>query len=127
MSTVRNLGAGFDSFDSFEATWEPRIVQQMNDYDVRIAKCEGLHTWHSHGDTDEFFIIVAGEFTIHLRNVDSVVLAPGDTYVVPKGVEHCPEAAPGTKILMFEPQGTPSTVDEGDVAHLTTTSGITVE
>jgi hypothetical protein len=46
---------------------------------------------------------------------------------VTKGVEHCPKATPGTKILVFEPQGTPSTGDEGDVAHLTTTSGITVE
>jgi mannose-6-phosphate isomerase-like protein (cupin superfamily) len=49
----------------------------MNDDDVRIAECEGLHTWHSHGDTDEFFMAVAGRFTVHLRDVDSVVLAPG--------------------------------------------------
>jgi hypothetical protein len=64
MSTVRNLGAGFDSFDSFEATWEPRIVQQANDYDVRIAKCEGLYSWYSHGDTDEFFITVTSGITV---------------------------------------------------------------
>ena len=50
----------------------------------------------------------------------------GDTCVVPKGVEHCPEAAPRTKVLMFEPQGTRSTSDEGGVTHLTTISGITV-
>jgi mannose-6-phosphate isomerase-like protein (cupin superfamily) len=124
MSTIRNLE---DVFASFDEVWEPRIVTTVNDYDVRVAKCEGLHTWHSHGDTDEFFMVIAGQFTIHLRDSDPVVLGPGDTYTVPRGVEHCPEAAPGTRILMFEPQGTPSTGDEGHVDHLTTTTGVVLD
>jgi len=124
MTAVRNLDQTFASFDDI---YEPRIVQQVNDYDVRIAKCEGSHTWHSHADTDEFFLVTAGQFTIHLRDVDPVVLGPGDTYVVPKGVEHCPEAAPGTHILMFEPQGTPSTGDQGAVEGLNSTTGISVD
>jgi mannose-6-phosphate isomerase-like protein (cupin superfamily) len=124
MTAVRNLDQTFASFDDI---YEPRIVQQVNDYDVRIAKCEGKHTWHSHAETDEFFLVTAGQFTIHLRDADPIVLGPGDTYVVPKGIEHCPEAAPGTQIMMFEPQGTPSTGDQGPVAGLNSTTGITID
>ena len=121
MTTKRNLDQAFDSFD---ATWEPRVVATLNDYDVRIAKVDGDHTWHSHADTDEFFLCLAGEFTINLRDADPVVLGPGDVYTVPRGVEHYPQAAPGTRILMFEPQGTPSTGDQGDVDHVPTSTGV---
>lgn len=124
MASVRNLDLIFDTFDDI---FEPRIVQQVNDYDVRIAKCEGMHTWHTHADTDEFFLVTAGQFTIHLRDDEPVVLAPGDTYVVSRGVEHCPEAAPGTQIMMFEPRGTPSTGDQGPVEGLNSTTGVTLD
>lgn len=124
MTTLRNLD---DAFDTFDATWEPRIVTTVNDYDVRIARCEGDHTWHSHADTDEFFLCLAGEFTINLRGRDAVVLRPGDVYTVPKGVEHFPQAAPGTRIMMFEPHGTPSTGEQGDVDHLVTTTGVGID
>ena len=114
-------------FSTFEATWEPRIVTTVNDYDVRIARCEGDHTWHSHADTDEFFLCLEGEFTIDLRDRESVVLGPGDVYTVPRGTEHRPRAAAGTRILMFEPQGTPSTGDQGEVDHVATTTGIAID
>jgi mannose-6-phosphate isomerase-like protein (cupin superfamily) len=91
---------------------------------VRIAKVDGEHTWHSHADTDEFFLVLAGTFTIDLRDAEPVVLGPGDIYVVPRGTEHRPQAAPGTRILMFEPTGTPSTGDEGPVDHVPTATGV---
>jgi mannose-6-phosphate isomerase-like protein (cupin superfamily) len=121
MTEVRNIHEVFDSFDE---PWMPRIVARMNDYDVRIAKAEGNHTWHVHNDTDEFFLVLEGRFTINLRS-GPVVLGPGDVYVVPRGVEHFPQADRGTKILMFEPSGTSTTGDESAEAdHLTPTTGI---
>ena len=66
---MRNLD---DVFASFEQTWEPRIVARVNDDDVRVAKVDGDHTWHSHADTDEFFLVLAGRFTIDLRDTDPV-------------------------------------------------------
>ncbi len=118
---VTNLDKAFAAFDDL---WMPRIVAKVNDYDVRIAKAEGDHAWHVHHDTDEFFLVVSGEFTVNLRS-GPVVLGPGDTYVVPKGVEHFPQAAPGTQILMFEPTGTVNTGDEAvDAPQLPTTTGI---
>lgn len=124
MEYARNLD---DDFAAFDDVWEPRIVTTVNDYDVRIARVEGDHTWHSHADTDEFFLCLEGEFTINLRDRDAVVLGPGDVYVVPRGVEHFPQATSGTRIMMFEPRGTPNTGDEGDVDHLTTTIGVPLD
>jgi mannose-6-phosphate isomerase-like protein (cupin superfamily) len=120
----RNLD---DAFATFDQTWEPRVVARVNDYDVRIAKVDGEHTWHSHADTDEFFLVVAGRFTIDLRGGPSVELGPGDTFVVPRGVEHRPRAEAGTRILMFEPAGTPSTGDQGAVGHVPTTTGVLLD
>lgn len=124
MSGVRNLDEVFDGFDD---VYVPRVVARVNDYDVRVARAEGDHTWHSHAATDEFFLVLAGEFTINLRDTEPVVLGPGDTFVVPRGVEHFPQAAPGTRILMFEPRGTPTTGDQGDVEHLRTTAGVELD
>jgi mannose-6-phosphate isomerase-like protein (cupin superfamily) len=124
MSAPQNIDRAFDRFDEH---WAPRVVARINDYDVRIAKVEGDHAWHAHHDTDEFFMCLAGRFTIELRD-DVVVLEPGDVYTVPRGVEHFPHADPGTRILMFEPMGTATTGDEhGDISHLRTTHGITLD
>ena len=98
---------------SFDQVFSPRIVATVNDYDVRVAHVKGDHVWHSHDDTDEFFAVLDGTFTIHLRGVNGseerlVTLGEGDVYVVPKGVEHKP-SSPGASILMFEPSGTSTT------------------
>ncbi len=101
----------------------------MNDYDVRVAHVKGEHVWHSHTDTDEFFLVLSGQFNLTLRNTDgtetSVELVQGDTYVVPKGTEHKP-SSPGGSILMFEPSGTSTTGDnfDGELPdHVDSTTG----
>ena len=109
-----NLGEALASFD---AVYSPRIVARMNDYDVRVAHVKGEHVWHTHTDTDEFFLVLDGRFDIALRDADGTVttveLHPGDTFVVPRGTEHKP-SSPGGSILMFEPSGTVSTGDATD-------------
>jgi mannose-6-phosphate isomerase-like protein (cupin superfamily) len=75
--------------------------------------------WHVHDDTDEFFLVLDGQFDVALRDADgaerTVSLHAGDTFVVPRGTEHRP-SSPGGSILMFEPSGTSSTGDhEGDL------------
>ena len=114
---------------SFEALWSPRIVTRVNDYDVRVAKAEGEHIWHVHDDTDEFFLVLDGQFDVALRAPDGtetvVVLRPGDTFVVPRGMEHKP-SSPGGAILMFEPAGTRTTGDHHDGElpdHVDSTTG----
>jgi mannose-6-phosphate isomerase-like protein (cupin superfamily) len=95
---------------SFDALWSPRIVTQVNDYDVRVAKVQGEHLWHTHDDTDEFFLVLDGELRITLRD-RTVELSRGDVFVVPRGTEHKPSSPGGAQILMFEPTGTPTVGD----------------
>ena len=108
------------ALESFSDTWSPRIVTKVNDYDVRIAHVEGEHVWHAHEETDEFFLVLKGNFEITIReenNKEKVLhMTEGDTYVVPRGVFHKPSST-GAEILMFEPTGTSSTGDnyEGDL------------
>ena len=113
---------------SFDDIYSPRIVAHMNDYDVKIAHARGEHVWHVHEETDEFFLVLDGEFDVAIRDAQgerTVVLRAGDTFVVPRGTEHKP-SSPGASILMFEPSGTSSTGDrhEGSVpAHVDETTG----
>lgn len=124
--SLANLDTAFAAFDD---TWSPRIVAGVNDYDVRIAKVFGEHVWHAHDDTDEFFLVIEGEFMIDLQDADGaehrVVLAVNDTFVVPRGVRHRPSSPAGARILMFEPNGESSTGDfDGELpAHVDSTSG----
>jgi mannose-6-phosphate isomerase-like protein (cupin superfamily) len=106
---VRNLQQAFDSITDH---WQPRRLASVNDYDVRIVKLQGEFIWHSHPDTDELFLVVSGQLVIQLRDGD-VTLGPGDVYVVPRGVEHCPRADGEVSALLIEPQGT---VNTGDTA-----------
>lgn len=118
-----------EALASFDDVYSPRVVATMNDYDVRIAHTLGEHVWHSHQDTDEFFLVLDGTFHIELRDSagaeSSVHLATGDVFVVPKGTEHRP-FSPGGSILMFEPSGTLTTGDADPSAvpdHVDVTSG----
>ena len=106
-----------DAFATFDALWSPRIVTEVNDYDVRIARVQGEHVWHVHEHTDEFFLVLDGELHISLREDGSertVVLPTGAVLTVPAGMEHKPHSPGGARILMFEPQGTVTTGDRHD-------------
>jgi mannose-6-phosphate isomerase-like protein (cupin superfamily) len=96
----------------FSEQWQPKIIGQLNDYYLKLAKIEGDFIWHSHPETDELFLVVAGEMRIDFRD-HSVTLAPGQLCVVPVGVEHKPFAAQECTIMMIEPVGTVNTGDAG--------------
>ena len=99
-----------EALASFDEVFEPRVVGTMNDLKLMVAKTKGEFVWHSHPDTDDLFYVVKGELTIQMRDRD-VVLGPGDLFVVPRGVEHCPRSDEGAEILLVEKQGTVNTGD----------------
>jgi mannose-6-phosphate isomerase-like protein (cupin superfamily) len=92
--------------------YQPAIVGYMNDYKLVVVKTKGEFVWHKHDETDELFLVVAGELTIQLRDRD-VVVGPGELFVVARGVEHCPKADEETHVLLIEPRGTVNTGDAG--------------
>lgn len=94
----------------FDERWAPKVVADYNGNDVIVVKVEGEFVWHSHAETDDFFLVLKGRLTIEMRDGD-VTLGPGELFVVPAGVEHRPVASEETHMLLIEPRGTPNTGD----------------
>lgn len=101
-----------EKFDLFTERWSPKLVARLNDYEVKLVKVQGEFVWHTHEETDELFLVVEGMLTIQLRDRD-VTLGPGQLFVVPRGVEHCPRADGEVKALLLEPAGVVNTGDAG--------------
>ena len=96
-----------DKLRQFSEHWSPRTVSEFNGHDIMVAKIQGEYHWHSHEDTDDFFMVLSGQITIRLKEGD-VVLGPGELFVIPKGVEHQPVCAEEAHILLIEKSGTPN-------------------
>lgn len=107
MSDVVDLAAKLASFDE---TWSPRIVAELNGQHVKVAKLEGEFDWHAHADEDELFWVLRGHLRLELRD-RTIELGPGQLFVVPRGVEHRPVAAELCEIVLFEPATTRNTGD----------------
>lgn len=107
MTRAINLGAVLATLDG---PWLPITVATMNDYDVRVVRTHGEFTWHSHPETDEFFLVLDGELRIRLDDGE-VVLKAGEVYVVPRGARHQPYSPDGAEVLLVEPSETVNTGD----------------
>jgi mannose-6-phosphate isomerase-like protein (cupin superfamily) len=93
-------------------TWSPRVAAQVNEVLLKVVRMEGDFVWHDHPDTDEAFLCLSGRLAIALRDGDqerSITLEPGDLYVIPRGVYHCPRAEPGTTVALLEAAGVVNT------------------
>jgi len=101
-----------EKFSLFKEQWEPKVVAEMNDYQFKIVKLEGDFVWHDHQDTDETFIVLEGDLRIDFRD-GAVTIAPGEMFVIPKGVEHKPFAEEEVKLMLIEPRGVINTGHEG--------------
>lgn len=100
-----------DKLRQFTETWSPRIVGELNGQHVKLAKLEGEFIWHHHEQEDELFLVLRGHLLIHLR--DRVIeLEEGEFFIVPRGVEHMPEARGEAHVLLLEPA---STLNTGNV------------
>ncbi|MGH7579847.1 MAG: cupin domain-containing protein [Gemmatimonadales bacterium] len=107
MVTKINLA---EKFARFTDQWSPKIVADLNDSHVKLAKVQGEFVWHQHADEDELFIVIQGRLTIELRDGE-VTLHPGELVVIPKGVEHRPVAAEEVHLMLIEPRATRHTGD----------------
>ena len=112
MTVTKHTAVNLDErFGRFAETWSPKLIARLNDYDVKIVRLDGEFVWHTHEQTDELFLVLAGRLTIQLRDGD-VTLGPGEFYVVPRGVEHCPRTEGGeVRAMLIEPAGTVNTGD----------------
>ncbi len=101
-----------EKFTKFSEHWSPKIIAEMNDYQFKLVKLQGDFVWHDHKDTDEVFIVLAGEMIIEFRDGE-VRISSGEMFVVPKGLEHKPYAENECQILLIEPCGVVNTGETG--------------
>ena len=106
--TAVDLG---EKLRQIDALWSPKIVAQVNDTQVKLAKIEGTFDWHSHEHEDELFLVLEGRLKLEFRDRE-VWLEKGQLCVVPRGVEHRPIAPEEVHIILVEPAGTRNTGDE---------------
>jgi len=98
---------------TFEETWTPKVVGELNGQYVKVVKAQGEYVWHHHEKEDEMFMVLKGRMRIDFRD-QAVLLGPGELCIVPRGVEHRPVAEEPVHILLFEPASTRNT---GNVDH----------
>lgn len=100
-----------DKLSLFPDYWSPKILGELNDSHVKLAKLKGEFTWHHHEQEDELFLVIKGKLLIKLRDRD-IWLEEGEFVIIPKGVEHLPIAEEEAHVLLLEPK---STLNTGNV------------
>jgi mannose-6-phosphate isomerase-like protein (cupin superfamily) len=111
MNNMKYQSINFEEkLKKFSEHWSPKVIAQLNDYHLKLAKVQGEFVWHDHLETDEVFIVVKGHLDIFFRD-GKVSLNEDEMFVVPKGVEHKPVAVEECHILLIEPAGTVNTGD----------------
>ena len=101
-----------DKFNKFQEHWSPKVIAEMNDYQFKLVKFQGEFVWHHHADTDETFLVISGSMVIDFPD-GSVTLQEGEMFVVPKGVEHKPNAVDECMAMVIEPKGVVNTGNVG--------------
>ena len=99
-----------EKMEKVHGYWAPKVIEQMNDYQFKLAKFKGDFTWHCHKETDEVFYVIEGVMDIEFRD-KKVVLKAGEMFVVPKGLDHKPFAKEACKVMIIEPAGVVNTGD----------------
>ena len=107
-------------FGKFSDHWSPKLVAEIDDYHIKLAKVEGEFVWHKHDDEDEMFMVINGQLTIELRDQDDIVLNAGEFVVIPRGVEHRPVTEDECQLMLFERGGLVNTGD-AEESELTAT------
>jgi len=97
-------------FETITEYWSPKIIAQVNDQYVKLAKLKGEFVWHDHAGEDELFFIVRGQLEMHYQN-RVLTLSEGMVHVVPRGVAHNPVAAEECWVMLVEPVQTKHTGD----------------
>jgi len=96
----------------FSERWSPKIVESVDDYEVKVVKLEGDFVWHKHDEADELFLVLKGSLHMDFRDRQETI-GVGEIIVVPKGVEHKPYAAQECEVVLLERRGVVNTGDAG--------------
>ena len=99
-----------DKAKSLEAFYSPKVIGEVNDVYVKVAKCFGDDIpWHNHENEDELFYIIEGELLFEEEGKEPFLLKSGDLYIVKRGVNHRVSAKEECRILLIENKSTAHT------------------
>ncbi|HEY2364417.1 MAG TPA: cupin domain-containing protein [Candidatus Angelobacter sp.] len=100
-------------FAAFQDHFSPKIVGELNNFQVKLVKVQGDFMWHHHDMEDEMFLVTKGELHMKWRDAEGREhgdpIRPGEFIIVPHGTEHMPYTLEETHIILFEPAGTLNT------------------
>lgn len=96
--------------ESLTEIWSPRVVAEVDDAYIKVAKVQGSLAWHSHENEDELFYVLKGHLRIEMED-RTVEIGEGEMFVVPKGVRHNPVAAEECQLMLIERKSTQHTGD----------------
>jgi mannose-6-phosphate isomerase-like protein (cupin superfamily) len=102
---MSNVVSPRDIAASLTELWSPRVIGEVDDSYIKVAKVKGTLAWHSHENEDEVFLVLKGHLRIEMEE-RTVELSEGDLFVVPKGVSHNPVAEQECLIMLFERKST---------------------
>ena len=95
---------------SLTELWSPRVIAEVDDAYIKVAKVQGTFGWHAHADEDELFLILKGHLRIEME-AGPVELGEGEIFVVPKGTRHNPVAEQECHVMLIERKSTLHTGD----------------
>lgn len=110
MKTTLKVASPLQVATSLTELWSPRVVAEIDDSYVKVAKVQGSLAWHSHDNEDELFLVLKGHLRIEMED-GNVELDEGEMFVVPKGVRHNPVAEQECLIMLVERKATLHTGD----------------
>ena len=102
---MENVISPLEVAASLTEFWSPRVIAELDDSYVKVAKLKGTLSWHSHEDEDELFLILKGSLRIELKD-GHVDLQEGELHVIPKGVQHNPVADEECLVMLVERKST---------------------
>ncbi len=102
-----------EKLSTFSEYWSPKIVGDINESYVKLAKLKGEFLWHMHENEDEMFMVIKGRLLIKLRSED-IILNEGEFFIIPKGIEHMPVAENEVHVMLLEPK---TTLNTGNVKN----------
>ncbi|UGU16010.1 cupin domain-containing protein [Sinomicrobium kalidii] len=97
-----------DKFNQFRDYWNPKIVGELNDQLVKVAKFKDEFVMHRHENEDEMFLVIEGTLLMELDN-ETLEIHPGEFVIIPRKTNHKPKAIGEVKVLLFEPATTLNT------------------
>jgi mannose-6-phosphate isomerase-like protein (cupin superfamily) len=98
---MQNVASPRDIAQSLPELWSPRVVGELDDSYVKVARVHGTFGWHDHANEDELFFILKGRLRIEMEG-GAVEIGEGQMFVVPKGVRHNPVAEQECLLMLIE-------------------------